>query len=131
MKMILTLPILIFLFGCVSQPVSEEKQTNLIVGNFILPVEDIPKIEQLGPVTSLQLEKILNSYSDSNSSVHRLTNQIEGQTEAYWMCGGILVDPDSQRLYESGSKFEVVGVSEKWIPIEGKTTKVLHLKLAK
>ena len=105
---------------------------NLIVGNFVLTEMDIQKLEAFGPMDSEELNSILRQYSQPESTIHDLSGRTFSDSELWriQIDDGIIIEPDSQKLYESGSKFRVVGVTEKWIPIEGKVTKVLHLELA-
>ena len=43
--------------------------------------------------------------------------------------GACVLGIDSGSLYDRGTKFRVTGVTEEWIPINGKPTKILHLRL--
>lgn len=95
-----------------------------------IPAIDVQGFTSHEPMNQEHIQEVVKKYSlegrDAEKVISRKTDELID--ESYVMCGGVYWESD--RLYEKGLKFRVVGVTEKWIPIEGKVTKVLQIKLA-
>jgi hypothetical protein len=92
----------------------------------IIPKAIYVEIQNDSSLTVAKAKEIENTYAKEVSD-KILASVSELNEEMYFVCGGFSWEEDPEEL----SSMQLIGVTEKWIPINGTVTKVLHFRLRK
>lgn len=123
------LPFVIFLIqACSTSQSIGDGFNHLTIENYVLPEIEFQRLSKAKSISRMDIENLLKRNAIEDGEIDESFSPPDSE-ERRFFCG-LIVESEAERLYREGSKFRVVGVTEKWIPIEGKVSKVLHLKLA-
>lgn len=123
---VLVMLLLLMVVGCsVTEPkqrVGMDFEPKIV----IIPKATFVEIQRNSSLTVAEALKIEGSYTEDVTE-RVLASVAELSEEMYFVCGGVYWEEDPQEL----DSMQLIGVTEKWIPINGTVTKVLHFQLKK
>lgn len=124
MKTVILLLYLAVVAGCSVNDSKHQLSSVFEPKILIIPKEKFIEIQQNSSLTVAEAREIETSYT--NEVTERiLAEASELSEEIYFVCGGVYWEEDQASL----KSMQLIGITEKWIPINGTVTKVLHFKL--
>lgn len=124
MKAIIILLYLAVVAGCSTNESKHQFGSVLAPKIVIIPKDTFLEIQKKPSLTVAEAREIETSYTS------KVTDRILAEASAlseemYFVCGGVYWEEDPASL----KSMQLIGITEKWIPINGTITKVLHFKL--
>ncbi len=119
----------LILSGCVSSLTDDLAAVDYRPHALLIPTRELKALQQSEPISSSDLESILIEYSAKASHESAERVNLDTPDPNYAVCAGVIIQNDS--MPEGASKYRILGVTERRIPIEGKVVKVLHLRMVK
>ncbi|GAB1257903.1 hypothetical protein [Aurantivibrio plasticivorans] len=124
--------IVLLIQACASsqEKINEYHPSKLLVQNYFVPQVSLDKISHLDSVTENEVKIMMDKFAQDDNDKITSKAIAESETNDVGFYCGLIIESEADRLYREGTKLRVVGVTEKWIPINGESKKVLHLKLS-
>ena len=117
----------LMLCACSSASLQDAENIHYQQVNLKIPVEDLEFLKEKEFLSAMEAELLINKYTVWEQPRSQGQNTIE--PDNWFYCGGIVIRDYEPDDFDDAAKFRVVGVTEDWIPIEGKVTRVLHLQM--
>lgn len=98
--------------------------------NIAIPIADLENLQVAKELSSEEIDQVINKYSVNDDQLEAIISKETGNLPGhnYLVCGGVYWE--SSNLSQNSIKFKVTGVTDKWIPIEGKVKRVLHFRMS-